>query len=148
MCLSDLEYLQISTSGKMYANLSVSDLVECALKRGEGTLSDKGALVIHTGKYTGRSPKDRFIVKHSSIEDKVNWNETNMPLDEKVFENTIKEIIVPGFNEVIFIFYSEQRIQRSWQDKSRRESWSDELRCRASMQEVQRRKQVCQLQGQ
>lgn len=104
MCLSDLEYLQISTSGKMYANLSVSDLVEFALKRGEGTLSDKGALVIHTGKYTGRSPKDRYIVKHSGIEDKVNWNETNLPLDEKVFEKLYDRVIGYLSDKDLFVF--------------------------------------------
>jgi phosphoenolpyruvate carboxykinase (ATP) len=61
-------------------------LVLDTVRRGEGTLSDKGALVIKTGEFTGRSPKDRFIVKDPHTATYIDWNEFNLPLEEKYFE--------------------------------------------------------------
>lgn len=60
-------------------NLSEAVLVEHTLRRGEGMLTPTGALVVRTGKYTGRSPKDRFIVKDSITEDVVDWGAVNLP---------------------------------------------------------------------
>lgn len=60
-------------------------LIEAALRRGEGTLSDTGALCINTGKFTGRVPKDKFIVKDAITEKRVNWNQFNQPVDSSVF---------------------------------------------------------------
>ncbi|MEX2104129.1 MAG: phosphoenolpyruvate carboxykinase (ATP), partial [Bacilli bacterium] len=54
-------------------NLPVSTLVEYALFRNEGKLTDTGAFRATTGKYTGRSPKDKYIVDESSIHHIINW---------------------------------------------------------------------------
>ena len=54
--------LGIAGNGRVFRNLPIPQLVEKALERGEGKLTDTGALSIITGKYTGRSPKDKFIV--------------------------------------------------------------------------------------
>ena len=51
--------LGIGGNGVVYRNLTAPQLVEIALKHGEGVLSDTGALVVNTGKYTGRSPDDK-----------------------------------------------------------------------------------------
>ena len=80
--IDNLDYLNIKQYNKIYRNLSIPQLVDFAIKRGEGVLSDKGALVVNTGKYTGRSPKDRFIVKDDITKDVLNWSDVNLPIDE------------------------------------------------------------------
>lgn len=77
---------------KVYRNLSAAELVEMAIKRNEGNLSSSGALVIKTGKYTGRSPKDRFIVRQKSVENKISWGKTNLHLSEKVFNRLYDQV--------------------------------------------------------
>jgi phosphoenolpyruvate carboxykinase (ATP) len=62
-------------------NLSPAELTEETIKRGQGTLSDTGALFIHTGKFTGRTPKDRFIVKDTLTKHRVDWGAVNQPFD-------------------------------------------------------------------
>jgi len=57
----DLKYLKIDYTGSVFYQLPVSELVEHALANQEGRLSDTGALAADTGKFTGRSPKDRFF---------------------------------------------------------------------------------------
>ncbi|WPC42288.1 phosphoenolpyruvate carboxykinase (ATP) [Clostridium sp. JS66] len=99
-----LEYINIKNCKSIYRNLTVSELTEFAIKREEGILSDKGALVVNTGKYTGRSPKDRFIVKQNSIENKVNWGDTNLPIDENVFDKFYGKVTEYLENKDIFVF--------------------------------------------
>jgi phosphoenolpyruvate carboxykinase (ATP) len=57
----------------IFRNLSVARLTEFIIKRGDGQLSNNGSVVINTGKYTGRSPKDRFIVSDDVTRDTINW---------------------------------------------------------------------------
>ncbi len=64
---------------------SPAQLCEQAIKRGEAILNDTGALVIKTGKFTGRSPNDKFTVKDEITSETVNWNEFNIPIEEKYF---------------------------------------------------------------
>ncbi|MCM3725482.1 phosphoenolpyruvate carboxykinase (ATP) [Neobacillus cucumis] len=65
--------------------LSVPQLVEKVLRRNEGTLTSTGAVSVSTGKYTGRSPQDKFIVMEESTKSKVAWGSTNQPISEKAF---------------------------------------------------------------
>lgn len=69
------------------------DLILDTLRLGEGVLSDTGALVIQTGEFTGRSPKDKFIVKDEVTENTVQWNEFNIPVDEKYYHIIYKKMI-------------------------------------------------------
>src|SRR5258705_9099320 len=73
--------------GKAHVNyqLSHEELTEQTLQRGEGVLNDTGALCIKTGEFTGRSPKDKFIVKDSITGESVFWNSFNIAIDEKYF---------------------------------------------------------------
>lgn len=80
-----LEKLGIINTNMVYRNLKPAELVEEALFRGEGILSNTGALVVETGKYTGRSPKDKFIVDTPSIHDDINWGKVNVPISQEKF---------------------------------------------------------------
>lgn len=100
----DLGYLNIKNYTRLYRNISTAELIEFALKRGEGTLSDKGALVVNTGKYTGRSPKDRFIVKDEITKDKVNWGNVNLPITEEKFDKLYDEVTKYLEDKEIFMF--------------------------------------------
>ena len=69
----------------VYSDLSTSELIQHSLKNGEGVLSSTGALSVTTGKRTGRSPKDRFIVKDEKTADQVAWGNINQPIGQSVF---------------------------------------------------------------
>src|ERR687883_402727 len=66
-------------------NLTAPALYEEAIRHGEGELAASGPLLVSTGQYTGRSPKDKFVVREPSSEDKVWWGSVNQPVDEDKF---------------------------------------------------------------
>ncbi len=68
---------------KTYNNLTSAILIEEAIKRGEGVLSDGGALMVHTGKYTGRSPSDKFTVCDDITKDLIWYNDGNKKMSPK-----------------------------------------------------------------
>ena len=72
--------------GQVLANLSPAELYEYAIRNGEGVVAASGPLVVRTGKHTGRSPKDKFIVREKATEDTVWWGEVNQPIDEAHYE--------------------------------------------------------------
>lgn len=83
---SDLSSLGIKTAAKVMWNLSPAELVEEALTNAEGVLTDTGALMCDTGKFTGRSPKDKFTVLDEKTKDSVWWGDINMPFDADKFD--------------------------------------------------------------
>lgn len=83
----DLTSCGLKNIEKAYWNLSPEELYQHALDQNEGVLADSGALVIDTGKFTGRSPKDKYTVKDSTTENSVNWGDINIPLSTEVFDN-------------------------------------------------------------
>jgi phosphoenolpyruvate carboxykinase (ATP) len=84
--LHRLQPLGISQAGAVCLNLSPAALVAEALKNGEGVLTDTGALMADTGRFTGRSPKDRFIVRDQTTADAVWWGDINIGFDADKFE--------------------------------------------------------------
>ena len=60
--------------------------------------------MVNTGKYTGRSPKDRFIVKQKSVEDKINWGDVNLPIEEEVFDKLYDKVIEYLKEKDLFVF--------------------------------------------
>ena len=88
-----IEKLGITAPKAVYRNLCPADLTERAIISGEGKLTDTGALSVMTGKYTGRSPKDKFIVDSEGVHDKIAWGSVNMPIKREVFEAIRKEMV-------------------------------------------------------
>ena len=70
----------------LQANLSTAALYEAAIRDREGVIAADGPLVVRTGKHTGRSPKDKFIVREPSSEDKIWWGEVNQPISEEHYD--------------------------------------------------------------
>lgn len=77
----------------IHYQLTPEELVQDVLRLKEGVLNDTGALVIQTGEFTGRSPKDKFTVKDEITANTVHWNEFNLPLEEKFFHIIQKKIV-------------------------------------------------------
>ena len=71
----------------IHENLTVEELINAALERGEGEIASNGALLVKTGKRTGRSPLDRFIVKDDATINSVDWGQVNKPFDSEAFIN-------------------------------------------------------------
>src|SRR3954471_1324276 len=84
---------QLLDSGKVRRNLKAKDLTSLALERKEAVLASNGALVAETGKRTGRSPKDRFIVKDSTTANTVDWGTVNQPFASEKFETLLGRVL-------------------------------------------------------
>lgn len=76
-----------------FYQLNPVQLTQQCIERKEGELNDTGALVIRTGKFTGRCPKDRFIVKDRITENAVDWNEINQPIDQEYFHSLYRKMM-------------------------------------------------------
>lgn len=70
-----------------------AELIQDTLRRGEGRLSDSGALAIETGAFTGRSPQDKFTVRDEITDATVDWNGFNIPIEEKFFHLIRKKVL-------------------------------------------------------
>jgi phosphoenolpyruvate carboxykinase (ATP) len=75
----------IDASGPVYRNPTTALLYTHALLRGDGRLAEGGPLAVDTGAFTGRSPKDKFLVEEDSSQDRIWWGEVNQPLSEDHF---------------------------------------------------------------
>lgn len=89
--------------GKAHYNLSPVQLVEIAIKNGEGQLTASGALHVTTGKYTGRSPDDKFVVDLPSVHHKIDWN-NNKPFSPEKFAQLYNRMHAYMQNRELFIF--------------------------------------------
>ncbi len=92
----------LGKAGKVNNNLSPAELTEAALKRGEASLADSGALASDTGEFTGRSPKDKFCVKDSKTENTVWWGDINQPFDSNNFETLLNKVVDSWEGKEIF----------------------------------------------
>ncbi|MCW5937597.1 MAG: phosphoenolpyruvate carboxykinase (ATP) [Fimbriimonadaceae bacterium] len=82
-------FISVDSAKTVYRNLPIAELVEHAIKNGEGRMADNGALVAYTGKYTGRTPKDKRVVLDSETKDKI-WWENNGSMEPALWE-TLKQ---------------------------------------------------------
>ena len=88
-----LEQLGILNPKAVYRNLEPAQLVEHALRRGEGQLSNTGALCVRTGKYTGRSPNDKFIVDSEGVHEDIAWGKLNVPTTQALFDSLYEKMV-------------------------------------------------------
>ena len=82
----DLDYLGLDLKGDVYRNLSTEKLIEEGLINKETKMSMNGAVMVDTGIYTGRSPKDKYFVEEDLTKDNIWWGEVNQKLSAEVFD--------------------------------------------------------------
>ncbi len=87
-----LEYLGLRNLKKVHWNNSTATLYEHAIENKEAMISHLGPLVVSTGKITGRSPNDKFIVKDATTENTIDWGSTNRPFDPDQFEQMFERV--------------------------------------------------------
>lgn len=85
--------LHVRNRERWKENRSVSELINEAVRRGDGKLAANGCLLMDSGRYTGRSPKDRFIVNDATTADTVHWGEWNRPIDAEVYRKLKEKVI-------------------------------------------------------
>ncbi|MGH9425738.1 MAG: phosphoenolpyruvate carboxykinase (ATP), partial [Terriglobia bacterium] len=88
--VAGLEDYGISGLEGIHWNLSASALYEEAVRRREGQIAHGGALAVHTGLHTGRSPNDKFIVQEPDSEAHVDWGKVNRSITPKKFDTLCK----------------------------------------------------------
>jgi len=99
-CLKPLGFTEAS---QVHYNLSPEELVREALRRNEGVLTDTGALMADTGTFTGRSPKDRFIVRDAGTANSVWWGDINIPFDAAKFDQLHQKMVAYLADKEIYV---------------------------------------------
>jgi phosphoenolpyruvate carboxykinase (ATP) len=99
-----LDLNEVLNSNKIQFNLSVPQLVEASIQRGEAMLTASGALRAETGKYTGRSPKDKYIVQDASIQDKIAWGPVNQPIEQAKYDKLYQDVMEYLNGKELFVF--------------------------------------------
>lgn len=94
----------LQTSGTVFWNLSPAKLYEQAIRRGEAVLAEHGPIVAHTGKHTGRSPNDRFIVRDGEAANGIWWGNVNVPFDPDRFETLRDEVFSYLGDKNLYVF--------------------------------------------
>jgi phosphoenolpyruvate carboxykinase (ATP) len=89
----DLAPHGLDAQAHVHRNPTTALLYMDALKRGEGVLAEGGAIVVDTGKHTGRSPKDKFVVREPGSEERIWWGDVNKPVDEDQFEALREKVV-------------------------------------------------------
>ena len=94
----------IETSAVIHPNLGTAQLVEQALANNEGRLAKDGPLVVETGQHTGRSAKDKFIVRDETTEDTVWWGKVNASMTSEHFANLKEDFLTAvGAKETLYV---------------------------------------------
>ena len=89
---ASISTLGLSNVAAAYWNLDPAELVEDSIINGEGVLSNTGALAVDTGEFTGRSPKDRFIVEDDITRDSVWWGDVNIKFESSKFDRLYNRV--------------------------------------------------------
>ncbi|HDR28625.1 phosphoenolpyruvate carboxykinase [Rhodovulum sp.] len=97
-----LEDQGITGLGKVHYNLLEPALVEAALTRGEGHLGQGGAFLVTTGEHTGRSPKDKHVVRTADVEDTI-WWDNNRPMEPEAFDRLHEDMLAHLKGREVFV---------------------------------------------
>jgi phosphoenolpyruvate carboxykinase (ATP) len=89
----DLSAQGLAPVGRVIWNPTTAMLYEEALRRGDGRIAEGGALAVDTGVHTGRSPKDKFVVREPGSEDRIWWGAVNQPLDPERFDGLRAKVV-------------------------------------------------------
>jgi phosphoenolpyruvate carboxykinase (ATP) len=100
---ASLEAVKLEGVARAHWNLPPAKLILQTLLRGEGVLTDSGALAISTGQFTGRSPKDRFLVKDDQTAETVDWGEINQPISADHFQRLRSDITQHLESKSVFV---------------------------------------------
>ena len=84
--IDQLLYLGINIKGDLLRNLPTERLIEMSILKGEGRIGYKGALMVDTGRFTGRSPKDKYFVEENSSKNNIWWGDVNQKISEEIFK--------------------------------------------------------------
>lgn len=90
-------------NAKIHYQLSPEELHDITIQSGQGIEVSSESLAVNTGEYTGRSPKDRFIVKDSITEDKVWWGNVNIPFAPEAFDALYNKVTAYLSNKEVFV---------------------------------------------
>ena len=101
--LTQMQELGVSSS-KIRRNLPVEKLVEISISNNEGVLTSTNSLSVKTGKYTGRSPNDRFIIYDDETHDKIDWGEINHQFPTEKFNQILEKMKKSVVDKEIFVF--------------------------------------------
>lgn len=100
---ANLPKLGLGNVANAFWNLTPAELVEESILRGMGAMADSGALAIDTGEFTGRSPKDRFIVADAKTEDAVWWGDINIKMTPGNFDKLLDKATAYLQNKDVFV---------------------------------------------
>src|SRR5687767_15857943 len=87
-----LETQGLQPSGEVRWNYVAPELIQAAIRRGEGELADMGPFVAITSPHTGRSPNDKFVVREPSTEKDVWWGKVNVALEPEKFDALLADV--------------------------------------------------------
>ena len=87
----------------VFENLTTDELVAKALERNEGRITSQGALAADTGEFTGRSPKDKFLVNDAQTADSAWWGAVNQPFEEAKFDALLNKVMKHMEGKEIFV---------------------------------------------
>ncbi len=89
---------------KLHLNLKPEKLENISVEKEGGVIASNGALSINTGKYTGRSPKDRFIVDEETVHKNIDWNKNNVPISEENFDKLLEKVLKYIEDKDVYVF--------------------------------------------
>ena len=88
-----LDKMGFTDLGQVLRNLPVEDIIENIVDHQEGTLGLNGAVMVDTGRYTGRSPKDKYFVDEESSNKNLWWGPVNAKIDESIFDDLYEQVV-------------------------------------------------------